>query len=38
VRDTFTKKGTNQVMHTGEMQGDDKQWVKTDEETCHKGK
>jgi hypothetical protein len=38
VRDTFTKKGTDQVTHTGEMQGDDKQWIKTDEETCHKGK
>ena len=38
TRDTFTKKGTSQVTHTGEMQGDDKQWIKTDEETCHKGK
>ena len=38
VRDTFTKKGANQVTHTGEMQGDDKQWIKTDEEICHKGK
>ncbi|HSE12141.1 MAG TPA: DUF1579 family protein [Rudaea sp.] len=38
ARDTFTKKGANQVTHTGEMQGDDKQWIKTDEETCHKGK
>jgi uncharacterized protein DUF1579 len=38
VRETFTKKGTTQVTHLGEMQGDDKQWFKTDEETCHKGK
>ena len=38
ARDTFTKRGANQVTHMGEMQGDDKQWIKTDEETCHKGK
>lgn len=38
ARDTFTKKGANQVTHMGEMQGTDKQWMKTDEETCHKGK
>jgi len=25
-------------MHTGEMQGADKKWMKTDEETCKKGK
>jgi hypothetical protein len=38
VRDTFTRKGANQLTHMGEMQGDDKKWNKTDEETCHKGK
>ena len=38
ARDTFTKKGASQVTHLGEMQGDDKQWIKTDEETCNKGK
>ena len=38
VRDTFTKKGMNEVTHMGEMQGPDKKWMKLDEETCHKGK
>jgi hypothetical protein len=38
ARDTFTKKGTNGLTHMGEMQGDDKKWIKTDEETCSKGK
>ena len=38
ARDTFVKKGANELTHTGSMQGDDKQWVKTDEETCHKAK
>jgi len=38
ARDTFTRKGANQMTHTGEMQGPDKKWIKTDEETCHKGK
>jgi hypothetical protein len=38
VRDTFVKKGANELTHSGEMQGADKQWAKTDEETCHKGK
>lgn len=37
-RDTFVKKSANELVHTGEMQGADKQWVKTDEETCHKNK
>ena len=37
VRDTFTRKGAGQLTHTGEMQGADKQWAKTDEETCKKG-
>ena len=37
VRDTFTKKGASQLTHTGEMQGADKQWAKSDEETCKKG-
>jgi hypothetical protein len=37
VRDTFTKHGAAQLTHTGEMQGPDKQWAKTDEETCKKG-
>jgi hypothetical protein len=38
VRDTFVKKSANELTHTGDMQGDDKKWTKTDEETCHKGK
>ena len=38
VRDTFVKKGSNELTHTGEKQGADKQWAKTDEESCHKGK
>jgi hypothetical protein len=38
ARDTFTKKGSNEVTHTGEMQGADQKWMKLDEETCHKGK
>jgi hypothetical protein len=38
ARDTFTKKGTAELMHAGEMQGEDKAWIKLDEETCHKGK
>jgi hypothetical protein len=37
VRDTFTKKDPAQLTHTGEMQGADKQWTKTDEENCRKG-
>ncbi|HET7063371.1 MAG TPA: DUF1579 family protein [Rudaea sp.] len=37
-RDTFTRKGANQLTHMGEMQGPDKKWIKTDEETCRKGK
>jgi hypothetical protein len=38
VRDTFVKKGSNELTHTGETQGDDNKWAKNDEETCHKGK
>lgn len=38
VRDTFMKKGAKELMHTGEIQGPDKKWMKTDEETCHKVK
>ena len=38
ARDTFTKKGPDGLMHTGEMQGPDKKWVKTDEEACHRHK
>lgn len=37
ARDTFTKKGTKELVHTGEMQGADKKWMKIDEETCRKG-
>lgn len=37
-RDTFVKKGPSELMHAGEMQDDNKQWAKTDEETCRKGK
>jgi len=38
ARDTFVKRGPEGVMHTGEMQGPDKKWVKTDEEACHRHK
>jgi hypothetical protein len=38
VRDTFVKKGSGELTHTGEMQGENKQWSKTDEESCHKAK
>lgn len=38
VRDTFTRKSARELVHTGFVQGPDKQWMKTDEETCHKGK
>ena len=37
ARDTFTRKGPNEVVHAGEMQMDGK-WVKLDEETCKKAK
>jgi hypothetical protein len=36
VRDTFAKRGPNGLIHTGEMQGPDKKWNKTDEEACHR--
>ena len=35
-RDTFTKKGANEFVHLGEMQGQDGTWAKVDEETCKK--
>lgn len=38
VRDTFTKRGPDGLTHTGEMQGPDKKWSKTDEENCHRHK
>jgi hypothetical protein len=34
VRDTFIKKGAKELVHAGEMQGDNKQWAQTDKETC----
>src|SRR5262249_21193400 len=37
-RDTFVRKGTGELIHRGSFQGPDKQWINTDEETCHKGK
>jgi len=37
-KDTFTRKGTSELSHTGEMQGPDRKWMKIDEETCHRGK
>ncbi len=37
-RDTFTKKDASTLMHAGEMLGDDKKWIKLDEETCHRAK
>jgi hypothetical protein len=33
ARDTFTRKGENELVHLGEMQADGK-WAKLDEETC----
>jgi hypothetical protein len=36
VRDTFAKRGPDGLTHTGEMQGPDKKWNKTDEEACHR--
>lgn len=38
VRDTFVKKGADEVVHTGEMQGEGGKWMKLDEETCRKTK
>lgn len=38
ARDTFVKKDANTMTHAGEMQGDDKKWNKTDEETCKRAK
>jgi hypothetical protein len=38
VRDTFVKKSAGELTHSGEMQGPDKQWAKTDEESCKKAK
>ncbi|HEV8254476.1 MAG TPA: DUF1579 family protein [Vicinamibacteria bacterium] len=35
VRDTFTRKGDNELVHMGEMQMDGK-WSKMSEETCKK--
>jgi len=36
VRETLTRKGPNELVHSGEMQGPDKKWAKVDEETCKK--
>jgi len=38
VRDNFTRKDANEFIHSGEMQGEDKKWMKLDEETCHRAK
>jgi hypothetical protein len=38
VRDTFVKKGANELTHAGEMQGADKKWAPTDEESCKRTK
>lgn len=35
-RDTFTKKGDNEISHMGEISMAEGQWMKTDEETCHR--
>ena len=35
-RDTFTKKGAAEMVHSGEIQGPDGKWMKMDEETCTK--
>ncbi len=35
LRDSFTRSGPKEVMHTGTIQDKTKRWVKTDEETCH---
>jgi len=37
-RDTFTKKGTATLTHSGSLLGENKQWVQLDEETCNKTK
>jgi hypothetical protein len=37
-RDTFTKKSATEFTHAGDMQSEDKKWMRTDEETCRKGK
>lgn len=34
-RDTFTR-GADEIAHTGTLRDKNKQWVKTDEETCHR--
>jgi hypothetical protein len=33
ARDTFTKKGTNEVTHMGELESEGK-WMKLGQETC----
>ena len=38
VRDIFTKKSADHLTHMGQMQGPDKKWVETDQESCHKVK
>lgn len=37
ARDTFTKKGSAEFLHVGELQGADGRWVEFDEETCKRG-
>jgi hypothetical protein len=36
MRDTYTRKGAAVLVHSGEIQGPDGQWLKTDEETCNR--
>ena len=38
VRDTFVKKGANELTHAGDIQGADKKWTPTDEESCKRTK
>jgi hypothetical protein len=38
ARDNFARKGANELTHSSEMQGDDKKWVKIDEEHCKRAK
>ncbi len=35
-RDTFTRKGSTEMTHAGEVRSADGTWTKTDEETCRK--
>ena len=36
--DTFTKKGQDEISHSGTDMDKEGKWIKTDEETCHRSK